>query len=169
MTTDATITTGRDGQPRMANPAFVIPEAFKGIGQLLAAVGKGGVPTKTLELVGLRASQLNGCSACVQGHWEEAKKAGETDERIVGVSAWRESPYFDDAERAALALTDALTRLADRSGDPVPDDLWSEVVEHYDERQVSALILQIATLNLFNRINVTVREQADRPSWKQAA
>jgi AhpD family alkylhydroperoxidase len=155
--------------PRMSNPAFVIPEAFKGIGQLLAAVGKGGVPTRTLELVGLRASQLNGCSACVQGHWEEAKKASETDERIVGVSAWRESPYFDDAERAALALTDALTRMADRSDDPVPDELWSEVVEHYDERQVSALILQIATLNLFNRINVAVKEQADRPSWKQAA
>jgi AhpD family alkylhydroperoxidase len=156
-------------EPRMSNPAFVIPEGFKGIGQLLAAVSKGGVPTRTLELVGLRASQLNGCSACVQGHWEEAKKAGETDERIIGVAAWRESPYFDDAERAALALTEALTRLADRSDDAVPDELWSEVVEHYDERQVSALILQIATLNLFNRINVAVKEQADRPSWKQAA
>jgi AhpD family alkylhydroperoxidase len=166
---DTTTTPHGAGLPRMGNPAFVIPEAFKGIGHLLAAVGKGGVPTRTLELVGLRVSQLNGCSACVQGHWEDAKKAGETDERIVGVSAWRESPYFDDAERAALALTDALTRLADRSDDPVPDDLWHEVTEHYDERQVSALILQIATLNLFNRINVAVKEQADRPSWKQAA
>ena len=155
--------------PRMTNPAFVIPEGFKGIGQLLAAVGKGGVPRTTLELVGLRASQLNGCSACVQGHWEEAKKAGETDERIVGVSAWRESPYFDAAERAALALTDALTRISDRSDDPVPDELWDELVEHYDERQISALILQIGTLNLFNRINVAVKERADRPSWKQAA
>jgi hypothetical protein len=117
---------------------------------------------------GPHAEQFNGCTSCVQGHWEEAKKAGDSDERIITVSAWRESPYFDDAERAALALTDALTRLADRSDDPVPDELWAEVVKYYDEQQVSALILQIATLNLFNRINVAVKEQADRPSWKQA-
>jgi AhpD family alkylhydroperoxidase len=165
MTTNTT--SERDFELRMKNPAFVLPDGFKGIGRLLAAVAQGGVPQTTLELVGLRASQVNGCTSCVQGHWEEAKKAGESDERIITVSAWRESPYFDDAERAALALTDALTRLADRSDDPVPDELWREVVKHYDERQVAALILQIATLNLFNRINVAVREQADRPSWKQ--
>jgi AhpD family alkylhydroperoxidase len=161
-------TTDHDFQLRMTNPAFVLPDGFKGIGHLLTAVAKGGVPQTTLELVGLRVSQINGCTSCVQGHWEEAKKAGEPDERIITVAAWRESPYFDDAERAALALTDALTRLADRSDDPVPDELWAEVVKHYDEQQVSALILQIATLNLFNRINVAVKEQADRPSWKQA-
>ena len=164
-----TITTDqRTSGMRMTNPAFVLPDGIKGIGHLLAAVAKGGVPATTLELVGLRASQLNGCTACVQGHWEEAKKAGDTDERIISVSAWRESPYFDDAERAALALTDALTRLADRSDDAVPDELWDEVAAHYDERQVAALLLQIGTLNLFNRINVAVRERADRPSWKQA-
>lgn len=101
------------------------------------------------------------------GPLEEAKKVGDSDERIITVSAWRESPYFDEAERAALALADALTRLADGSGDAVPDELWHEVVKYYDEQQVSALILQIATLNLFNRINVAVKEQADRPSWKQ--
>jgi AhpD family alkylhydroperoxidase len=161
-------TTDRDVELRMQNPAFVLPDGFKGIGHLLGAVAKGGVPQTTLELVGLRVSQINGCTSCVQGHWEEAKKAGESDERIITVSAWRESPYFDDAERAALALADALTRLADRPDDAVPDQLWAEVVKHYDEQQVSALILQIATLNLFNRINVTVKEQADRPSWKQA-
>jgi AhpD family alkylhydroperoxidase len=164
-----TITTAdEDFELRMKNPAFVLPDGFRGIGHLLSAVAKGGVPATTLELVGLRVSQINGCTSCVQGHWEEAKKAGESDERIITVSAWRESPYFDDAERAALALSDALTRLADRSDDAVPDELWAEVVKYYDEQQVSALILQIATLNLFNRINVTVKEQADRPSWKQA-
>lgn len=154
-------------QPRMANPAQVLPDAFKGIGHLLAAVAKGGLPTTTLELVALRASELNGCSACVQGHLEALQAAGDSVERIVGVAAWGESPYFSEAERAALALTDALTRLAD-SHDPVPDELWREVTKHYDETQVSALILQIATLNLFNRINVTVRERADSPSWQQA-
>ncbi|GEB15312.1 carboxymuconolactone decarboxylase family protein [Pimelobacter simplex] len=153
-------------QPRMTNPAQVLPDAFKGIGSLLTAVAKGGVPTATLELVALRASQLNGCSACVQGHLEALQGAGESVDRIVGVATWGESPYYDEAERAALALTDALTRLADRH-DPVPDELWREVTKHYDEKQVSALILQIATLNLFNRINVTVRERADQPSWKQ--
>ncbi|MCG8150792.1 carboxymuconolactone decarboxylase family protein [Pimelobacter simplex] len=150
----------------MTNPAQVLPDAFKGIGSLLTAVAKGGVPTATLELVALRASQLNGCSACVQGHLEALQGAGESVDRIVGVATWGESPYYDEAERAALALTDALTRLADRH-DPVPDELWREVTKHYDEKQVSALILQIATLNLFNRINVTVRERADQPSWKQ--
>lgn len=154
-------------EPRMANPAQVLPDAFKGIGSLLTAVAKGGVPTSTLELVALRASQLNGCSACVQGHLDALQGAGESVDRIVGVAAWGESPYFDEAERAALALTDALTRLAD-SHDPVPDELWREVTKHYDEKQVAALLLQIATLNLFNRVNVAVRERADAPSWKQA-
>ncbi|GAA3659190.1 carboxymuconolactone decarboxylase family protein [Nocardioides ginsengisoli] len=151
---------------RMPNPAQVLPDAYRGIGSLLTAVAKGGVPTSTLELVALRVSQLNGCSACVQGHLEALQGVGESVDRIVGVGAWGESPYFDEAERAALALTDALTRLAD-SHDAVPDELWREVTKHYDEKQVSALILQIATLNLFNRVNVAVREPADQPSWKQ--
>jgi AhpD family alkylhydroperoxidase len=166
-TSTTTTTTTNDHELRMTNPAFVLPDGFKGIGHLLAAAGKGGVDRATLELVGLRVSQINGCTACIQGHWEAAKKAGESDERIVSVTAWRESPYFDDAERVALALADALTRIADRSDDPVPDELWAEVTKHYDEQQVAALILQIATLNLFNRINVAVKEQADRPSWQQ--
>lgn len=155
-----------NNQPRMANPAQILPQAFKGIGSLLAAINEGGLDVKTLELVGIRASQVNGCSACVQQHLEGAQAAGETVERLVGVSAWRESPYFTDPERAALALTDALTRMADAE-DAVPDELWREVTKHYDERQVAALILHIAVMNMFNRINVTVREQADRPSWKQ--
>jgi AhpD family alkylhydroperoxidase len=154
-------------EPRMANPAQILPDSFKGMGHLMAAVAKGGLSMTTAELVALRASQLNGCSACVQTHVEALQGEGESVDRIVGVSAWGESPYFDEAERAALALTDALTRLAD-SHDAVSDELWREVTKHYDEKQVSALILQISTVNLFNRINVTVRERADKPSWKQA-
>lgn len=152
---------------RQRNPAAVLPKAFAGIGQLLAAVGEGGVPRTTLELVGLRVSQINGCTACVQGHVEEARAAGAGEEQIFTVAAWMDSPYFDEDQRVALALADSLTRMADRSDDPVPDDLWAAVTTRYDERQVSALLLQIGTLNLFNRLNVAVKEQADRPSWKQ--
>jgi len=168
ITGTATVTaTTAHTEMRQRNPAAVLPKAFAGIGQLLGAVGEGGVPRATLELVGLRVSQINGCSACVQGHVEEARKAGASDDQMSSVAVWIESPYFDDDQRVALALADSLTRMADRSDDPVPDDLWAAVTARYDERQVSALLLQIGTLNLFNRLNVAVKEQADRPSWKQ--
>ena len=154
---------------RMKNPAIVLPDAMTGIQHLLKATIKGGVPQRTLELVGLRVSQINGCSVCIYGHLREAKKLDETDERIATVAAWRDSPFFDDAERAALHLAEVVTRLADRSDEPVPDAVWDEAAEHYDERQLAALIVMIGTLNLFNRFNVTVKERADRPSWETAA
>jgi AhpD family alkylhydroperoxidase len=122
-------------------------------------VETGGVPPRTLALVHLRASQINGCSACVDGGARGAKKAGDTDERLFTVAAWRETPYFTDAERAALALTEAVTRLSDRP-DPVPDEIWDEVARHYDERALAALILAIATVNVWNRLNVTTRQVA---------
>jgi AhpD family alkylhydroperoxidase len=155
---------------RMTNPAFVLPDAMKGIQHLLKATTQGGVPQRTLELVGLRVSQINGCAACVQGHVREARKAGDTDERIMAVAVWWEAPYFSAAERAALRLAEAVTRTADRSGsaEAVPDEIWDEAADHYDEKQLAALILMIGTLNLFNRINVTVKEHADKPSWAAA-
>ena len=107
---------------RMPNPAVIIPEAMKPIRALFGSISGGGVPETTLELVHLRVSQVNGCSPCVDGGWRKARKAGETDERLFAVSAWRDAPYFTDAERAALALTEAVTRLSDRS-DPVPDEV----------------------------------------------
>ena len=146
-------------QARMTNPAKVLPDALKGIQTLQKATSKGGVPQQTLELVHLRASQINGCSACVAGGALGAKKAGETDERLFAVAAWREAPYFTDAERAALALTEAVTRLSDRS-DPVPDEIWEEAARHYDEAALAALILSIATVNVWNRLNVTTRQVA---------
>jgi AhpD family alkylhydroperoxidase len=164
---DTPTTTISPAEMRQRNPAAVLPKAFSGIGQLLAAAGEGGVPRSTLELVGLRVSQINGCTACVQGHVEEARAAGASDEQIFTVAAWIDSPYFDEDQRVALALADSLTRMADRSDDPVPDDLWAAVTARYDERQVSAILLQIGTLNMFNRLNVAVKEQADRPSWRQ--
>ena len=118
---------------------------------------EGGVPEATLGLVHLRASQINGCSVCVESGTCHVKKAGETDERLCAVAAWREAPYFSEAERAALALTEAVTRLSDQA-DPVPDAIWEEAARHYDEPALAALILAIATTNLFNRLNVTTRQ-----------
>ena len=146
-------------QARMTNPAMVLPDALKAIQNLTKATTKGGVPQQTMELVHLRASQINGCSACVSGGAVSAKRAGETDERLFALPAWRETPYFTDAERAALALAEAVTRLSDRA-DGVPDELWDEVTRHYDEQQVAALILWIGLTNLFNRINATIKEPA---------
>src|SRR4051812_20651954 len=129
-------------QARMQNPAVIIPDAMPAILNLLKATKKGGVPAATLELIHLRASQINGCSYCVDGGARSAKKAGESDERLFAVAAWREAPYFTDAERAALALTEAVTRLSDRA-DPVPDEVWAVAAEHYNEQQLAALILMI--------------------------
>lgn len=148
----------------MKNPAEVIPQAFKGIGTLLAAVADGGLPETTTELVAIRVSQLNGCAACLQGHVARLDDVGLSMAKVVGLAAFRESPFFDEAEKAALALADAVTRLADAE-DAVPDELWREVTKHYDERQTAALVLCIATHNLFNRVNVTVREDAEHPFW----
>lgn len=107
-------------QERMKNPAMLIPEAMPAIQSLAQATYQGGVSPATLALIHLRASQINGCSACVDMGAKQAKKAGETDERLFAVAAWREAPYFTDAERAALALTEAATRLSDRA-DAVPE------------------------------------------------
>src|SRR4051812_14315873 len=142
-------------QARISNPAT--PETVQAIQSLLKATREGGVPQKTLELVHLRASQINGCSFCVDSGAKSAKRAGETDERLFAVVAWREAPYFTEAERAALALTEAVTRLSDRP-DAVPDEIWDEAAKHYDKQQLAPLILGIATTNLFNRLNATIRE-----------
>jgi AhpD family alkylhydroperoxidase len=143
----------------MKNPALIIPEALPAIKALYSAVYKGGLPQTTLDLIHLRASQINGCSYCVDGGTHNAKKSGESDERLFAVAAWRDAPYFTDAERAALALTEAVTRLSDRP-DPVPDEVWQEAARHFDETALSALILAIATTNVFNRLNVTTRQVA---------
>ena len=144
---------------RMPNPAMVIPEAMKPIQALFGSISAGGVPQATLDLVHLRVSQVNGCSPCVDGGWRKARRAGEADERIFAVAAWRETPYYSEAERAALALAEAVTRLSDRS-DPVPDEIWDAAARHYDERGLAALILMIATANFFNRLNVSTRQPA---------
>jgi alkylhydroperoxidase family enzyme len=90
-------------------------------------------------------------------HSRQLKKGGEADERILTVAAWRDAPYFTPAERAALALTEAVTRLSDRE-DPVPDHVWSEAASHYDEAALASLIIVIATINVWNRLNVATRQ-----------
>ena len=150
-------------QARMKNPALIIPNAMQALQALANSAEQGGVPARTLGLVHLRASQINSCSVCVDMSFR-FRKAEETDERLFAVAAWRESPYFTDAERAALALAEAVTRLADRS-DPVPDEIWEEATRHYDEKGLAAIILMIAMTNLFNRVNVTVRQVAGQQQW----
>ncbi len=103
--------------------------------------------------LGLRASQINGCAVCLDMHARAARKAGETGERLATLAAWRETPYFTEAERAALALAEAGTRLADRA-DPVPDDLWREAAKHYGEQALAVLVVAIAAINTWNRLNV---------------
>jgi AhpD family alkylhydroperoxidase len=143
-------------QARMNHPVRVVPEAMKAL-QSLGELTKNGLPEKLLELVHLRASQINGCSVCVDMHPKLAMKAGETDERLFAVAAWYDTPYFTEAERAALALTEALTRIADRA-DPVPDAVWNEADKHFDEQELAALVLAIAAINVWNRLNVAVRQ-----------
>jgi AhpD family alkylhydroperoxidase len=148
----------------MKNIAAINPEALKALQALGASAEKCGVPAKTLGLVHLRASQINGCSVCVDMHPRMMKKAGETDERLFAVAAWRDAPYFTDAERAALALTEAVTRLSDRA-DPVPDEIWDEAAGQYDEKALAALVIEIALINVWNRLNVTTRQVASAAAW----
>lgn len=154
-------------QARMNHPVFVIPEAMQALHALNKAARADGLPETTTFLVHLRASQINGCSVCVDMHSRELKQAGQSDQRIYAVAAWRDTPFFDDAERAALALTEALTRIADR-GDPVSDELWAEVSRHYDEKALAALLLHVAQINVWNRLNAGVRQVVGE-KWQKAA
>src|SRR5213080_4120899 len=146
-------------QARMNHPAFAVHGAFEALQALSKAINKTGISPKMLELIALRASQINGCGVCAVQHPKIARKLGESDDRIFAVAAWRDAPFFTDAERAALALTEALTRIAD-TADPVPDDVWDEAARHYDEQELAALVLSIATINVWNRLNVATRQVA---------
>jgi AhpD family alkylhydroperoxidase len=141
----------------MKNPALSLSGAFEALQAVHKSIAKGDVPRVTLELMNLRASQINGCSVCVDMHSRALRKFGEKAERIYSVSAWREAPYYSDAERAALALTEAASRLSDRA-DPVPDEVWNEAARHYSETQLAALVMSIGLINLWNRLNAATRQ-----------
>lgn len=146
-------------QARMKHPALVLPDAMQALLAVDKATAQDGLPDVTRKLVHLRASQINGCSVCVDMHARELKQAGESDERIFAVAAWRETPFYTDAERAALALTEAATRLSDRA-DPVPDEVWQDARRHYDDAALAALIVSIGLINVWNRLNATVKQVA---------
>ena len=147
---------------RMPNPAMLIPEAMEALMAVNRAVSGAGVDGKLLALCHLRASQINGCGPCVAGGAAQARRHGATADQTDAVAAWRETPWFSDEERAALALTEAVTRLADRP-DPVPDQVWDLAAKHFDQKELAALLLNIAITNTFNRLNAPTRQQAG--SW----
>jgi AhpD family alkylhydroperoxidase len=143
----------------MDNPALSVPGALQALMAFSEAANYPGLPSTTLELVNLRVSQINGCSVCVDLHSQGLKKAGESDDRLFAVAAWRDSPLFSDAERAALALAEAATRISDRP-DPVPDDVFAEAARHYEEPALARLVIDIASINTWNRLNVTTGQIA---------
>jgi AhpD family alkylhydroperoxidase len=150
-------------QARMNHPVLVLPEAMAALQAMKASIDQSGLPAATTALAELRASQINGCSVCVDMHAKLMQRAGESDERIIAVAAWREAPYFTEAERSALALAEAVTRMADRP-DAVPDDIWAEAAGHFDEKAMSGLLLAIANINVWNRLNAAIRQPVG--AWK---
>ncbi len=148
---------------RITSPALSVTGVLDALQKLSQAANQAateaGLPQTTLDLVSLRASQINGCAVCLDMHSRGAKKAGETDERLFTLAAWRDAPYFSDAERAALALTEAGTRLADQA-DAVPDAVFDEAARHYDEPALAALVVSIAAINTWNRLNVITAQEA---------
>jgi AhpD family alkylhydroperoxidase len=153
---------------RINNVAMLVPGVMEALQGLSAAAGGHGLPQSTVDLVHLRASQINGCSVCCDMHSRGAKKRGEKDERLFTLAAWRDTPYFSDAERAALALTEALTRIADRP-ESVSDEIWNEAARHYDEAALASLVVEIAGINAWNRLNIATRQVSGEWTEKWAA
>jgi AhpD family alkylhydroperoxidase len=155
-------------QARLKNPAVLLPDAMQPLAALAKTLMNGKVPARTLGLVHVRVSQINGCAVCLDLHHRQEKKkpAEEADDRLLVVSAWRDAPFFTDAERAALALAEGETRMADRE-DPVPDEVWQEAARHYDEHALAQLVLYVALVNVWNRANVTTRQVAGPQSWER--
>ncbi|HEY1642772.1 MAG TPA: carboxymuconolactone decarboxylase family protein [Streptosporangiaceae bacterium] len=146
-------------EARMPNPVALIPGALSSLQALSAAASKSGLAKSTIDLVHLRASQINGCGVCVQMHASDLRTSGQGDDRIFSVAAWRDAPYFTEEERAALELTEYATRLADTS-DPVPAEVFDAAAKHFSQEQLASLVLQIAAINAWNRINVVTGQIA---------
>ncbi|MEU8753564.1 carboxymuconolactone decarboxylase family protein [Streptomyces chartreusis] len=141
---------------------FANPVTGKALKHVMAAgrvVKDSALPAATQELVSLRVSQINGCAVCVDMHTKEAAAAGESAVRLHLVAAWREATVYTEAERAALELAEAGTRVADGAGG-VPDAVWERAARHYDEEQLGALLLLISFMNLANRLNVMTCQPA---------
>ncbi|MEV0109442.1 carboxymuconolactone decarboxylase family protein [Nocardia sp. NPDC050799] len=143
-------------QARMSNVYKLARDGYRGLNAVEEYVNSSGIPRNLLELIRIRASQINGCSVCTDMHSHHAQKVGERDERLWSVATWRDTPFFTDTERAALALTEAVTRITDNS-DGVPDEVWERATAHFADEELAALVTAIASVNAWNRINVTTR------------
>lgn len=144
---------------RMKNPMLIVPDVMPALMAMAKAMAQSGLPTTTLNLANLKASQINGSSVCVDMHAREARRAGDTAERLFAVAAWQQASCFSDAERAALALSESMTRISDRI-DPVPDEIWNEAARHFDEQALATLVLSIAMVNFGNRVNATTKQMS---------
>ncbi|WP_406093591.1 carboxymuconolactone decarboxylase family protein [Streptomyces sp. NBC_01013] len=141
---------------------FADPTAAKALKHLMSAgkaLKESPLPAATQELVALRVSQINGCALCIDMHTKEAAAAGETAVRLHLVAAWREATVFTEAERAALELAEQGTRVADAAGG-VDDEVWARAAKHYEEEQLTALVVLVAFMNTANRLNIIARQPA---------
>jgi AhpD family alkylhydroperoxidase len=136
----------------------IAPKLIKYINSAGKVVSESSLPNATQELVKIRASQINGCGFCLDMHTKDATAAGEDQQRLNMVAAWREATVFTEAERAALELAEQGTRIADSTG--VSDEVWERAATHFDEEQLGALVAIIALINMYNRLNVIVRQPA---------
>jgi AhpD family alkylhydroperoxidase len=141
----------------MKSPIFSLAGSREALLNISKTVESSGLPRVTLEMVNVRVGQINGCSVCVDMHCRALKKLEQSDVRIFSLATWRETPYYTEAERAALALAESVTRLSDRS-DAVPDEVWREAGRHFQEPALGALVMAISLANLWNRLNVSTRQ-----------
>jgi AhpD family alkylhydroperoxidase len=134
--------------------AKVAPGTYQAMLGLEKYLHQSGLEESLLHLIKLRASQINGCAYCLDMHWKDLKAVGEQDHRLYELDAWEESPFYSERERAALAWTDAVTRVADSR---VPDELYAEVRKHFSDKELADLTLAVATINAWNRLAISAR------------
>ena len=144
-------------KPRVDIRKYITSDLGQAILKLGKAVESSGLEQSLLGLVEVRASQINQCAYCIDMHWKDARARGETEQRLYGLDAWRESPYYSERERAALEWTEAVTRVADTQ---VPDEVYEQVRRHFDEGQIVALTFAAATINAWNRLSISLRAPA---------
>jgi AhpD family alkylhydroperoxidase len=140
--------------PRIRFAQYMTSPLAKSMLQMQHEVEASGLERSLLELVKIRASQINGCAYCIDMHTKDARALGETEQRIYALSAWHETPFFSDRERAALEWTESVTRLSETH---VPDEVFERTRQHFDERELFALTFAVVTINSWNRLAVSFR------------
>ena len=153
-------------EPRINITKSVPKDALQALYGLGQHVRKSGLETKMLELVRMRASQINGCAYCLDMHSKDARAEGETEQRLYGLNAWREAPYYSDRERAALEWTEAVTQV---SRDQVPDSVYETVRRHFSETELIGLTLAVVEINSWNRLAIAFRAPAGTYQRQQKA